>query len=89
LHARRLTVTVVTVLLLTDLTTGTGRFNLVQGFVGTTIAIAASVSTGSTGFIFEHFGQLYGFLILAGAATATIALLWTAMPETKPGKYLD
>jgi hypothetical protein len=32
---------------------------------------------------------LYGFVILAGAATAAAGLLWTAMPETKPGKYLD
>ena len=46
-------VTVLTILLITDLTTGTGRFNLVRGFVGTGIAIAASISTGVTGFIFE------------------------------------
>ena len=83
------TVTVLTVLVITDLTTGTGRFNLVQGFVGTVIAMAASISTGATGFIFEQVGHLYGFIILAGAATAATGLLWTAMPETKPGKYLD
>ena len=83
------TVTVLTVLVITDLTTGTGRFNLVQGFVGTVIAIAASISTGATGFIFEQVGHRYGFVILAGAATAATGLLWTAMPETKPGKYLD
>ena len=83
------TVTVLTVLVITDLTTGTGRFNLVQGFVGTVIAMAASISTGVTGFIFGQVGHLYGFVILAGAATAATGLLWTAMPETKPGKYLD
>jgi predicted MFS family arabinose efflux permease len=83
------TVTVLTVLVITDLTTGTGRFNLVQGFVGTVIAMAATISTGATGFIFEQVGHLYGFIILAGAATAATGLLWTAMPETKPGKYLD
>ncbi len=82
-------VTVLTVLVITDLTTGTGRFNLVQGFIGTVIAIAASTSTGATGFIFEHSGRLYGFLILAGAAAAATGLLWAAMQETKPGKYLD
>jgi MFS family permease len=82
-------VTVLTVLVVTDLTTGTGRFNLVQGFIGTVIAIAASASTGTTGFIFEHSGRLYGFLILAGAAAAATGLLWTAMQETKPGRYLD
>lgn len=83
------TVTVITVLVITDLTTGSGRFNLVQGFIGTVIAIAASISTGSTGFIFERLGQLPGFFILAAAAAAATGLLWIAMPETKPNKYLD
>jgi len=83
------TVTVLTVLVITDLTTGSGRFNLVQGFIGTIIAIAASISTGATGFIFEQLGHLVGFLILAVAAAAATGLLWIAMPETKPSKYLD
>jgi MFS family permease len=83
------TVTVLTVLMITDLTTGSGRFNLVQGFIGTIIAVAASISTGSTGFIFERLGQLPGFLILAMAAAAATGLLCIAMPETKPNKYLD
>jgi sugar phosphate permease len=77
------------VLVIVDLTTGTGRFNLVQGFVGTIIAVAASLSTGATGFIFDRLGNWQGFLILAAAATAATALLWSGMPETRPGKYLD
>src|SRR5262249_24837040 len=83
------TVTVLTVLVITDLTTGSGRFNLVQGFIGTIIAIAASFSTGTTGLMFEQLGQLAGFLILAAPAAAATGLLWIAMPDTKPGKYLD
>jgi MFS family permease len=82
-------VTVLTILVITDLTTGTGRFNLVRGFVGTVIAIAASISTGITGFIFQDLGNWVGFLILAGFAAAAAALLWLAMPETRPSKYLD
>jgi MFS family permease len=82
-------VTVLTILVITDLTTGTGRFNLVRGFVGTVIAIAASISTGTTGFIFQDLGNWQGFLILAGFAAAAAALLWLAMPETRPTKYLD
>ncbi len=83
-------VTVLTILVVTDLTAGTGRFNLVRGFVGTLIAIAASISTSVTGFMFQllgHDGE--GFLILAGLAAIAAALCWAAMPETKPGKYLD
>ena len=59
------------------------------GFSCTIIAIAASISTRTTGFIFEQVGQLAGFVIfLAAAAAAATGLLWIAMPETKPGKYL-
>jgi MFS family permease len=82
-------VTVLTVLVITDLTTGTGRFNLVRGSVGTLLAIAASISTTATGFIFEGLGQWAGFLILAAVSAVATALLWAAMPETVPTKYLD
>jgi MFS family permease len=82
-------VTVLTILVVTDLTTGTGRFNLVRGFVGTLIAIAASISTTVTGFMFQTLGHWEGFLILAGIALGAAVLLWAAMPETKPGEYLD
>jgi MFS family permease len=82
-------VTVLTILVITDLTTGTGRFNLVRGAVGTLIAIAASISTTATGFLFEGLGQWEGFLILAAASAIATALLWAAMPETIPAKYLD
>jgi len=82
-------VTVLTVLMITDMTTGTGRFNLVQGFIGTVIAIAAAISTGASGFVFTRVGHLYGFVILSAAAAAATALLWTALTETKPGEYLD
>jgi hypothetical protein len=34
-------------------------------------------------------GHLYGFLILAAAAVAATVLLWMALTETKPGKYID
>ena len=54
-------VTVVTVLVITDLTTGTGRFNLVRGSIGTVIAVAASVSTTATELFFRHSGIGRGF----------------------------
>jgi MFS family permease len=82
-------VTVLTILVITDLTTGTGRFNLVRGAVGTLMAIAASISTTATGFLFEALGHWEGFLILPAASAIATALLWAAMPETKPAKYLD
>jgi MFS family permease len=82
-------VTVITVLMIADLTAGTGRFNLVQGFIGTVIAIAAAISTGTSGFIFEQLGRSSGFLMLGAAAAAATLLFWVGLTETKPGKYID
>ena len=82
-------VTVITVLMIADLTTGTGRFNLVQGFIGTIIAIAAGTSTGVSGFVFERVGHWPGFVILSTAALAATVLLWMGLTETKPGTYID
>src|SRR5215467_6894871 len=79
------TVTVLTVLMVADMTTGTGRFNLIQGFIGTVIAIAAAISTGASGFVFDRLGHLSGFLILGAAAAAATVLFWAALTETKPG----
>jgi hypothetical protein len=38
---------------------------------------------------FEGLGHWEGFLILAAASAIATALLWAAMPETIPAKYLD
>lgn len=80
---------VLTVLVITDLTTGTGRFNLAQGVVGAMTGLAASLSTIATGYLFQNIGNTDGFLAItavAGAATGLIALF---VSETKPSDYLD
>jgi MFS family permease len=76
-------VTVLTILVITDLTTGTGRFNLVRGAIGTLIAIAASISTTATGFLFEALGNWEGFLILTAASAIATALLWLEIARDK------
>jgi MFS family permease len=81
--------TVLTILIITDLTTGTGRFNLAQGAVGTIIGIAAAISTAATGFIVNQLGDVVGFLTMAAAAATAVALAWALLPETKPAEYLD
>jgi len=78
---------VLTVLVITDLTAGTGRFNLAQGAVGTMIGIAASASTLATGFLFQGIGSDGGFLIIAAVAGAATALIWMYISETKPTTY--
>src|SRR5713101_1443004 len=82
-------ITVLTILVITDLTTGTGRFNLAQGVVGTLTGVAAATSTAVSGFIVSRCGDWVGFASLATATVAGLALVWTALPETKPAEYID
>jgi MFS family permease len=74
---------VLTALIVADLTNGTGRFNLAQGFVGTLAGIGATLSTTFFGLIVANFGSAIGFLSIAAAALTTVALAWLLMPETK------
>ncbi len=80
---------VLTVIVIADLTAGTGRFNLAQGAVGAMIGIAASVSTLITGFFFQGFGAASGFIAIAAVAGAATALVWIFASETKPADYPD
>jgi MFS family permease len=75
---------VLTALVIADITTGTGRFNLAQGVVGTASGIGASISTTLSGFIAERLGQSAGFLCI----TAT-ALLATMVVTTSPCRCLS
>jgi MFS family permease len=82
-------VTVLTLLIVTDLTTGTGRFNLAQGVLGAMRGVAAAIGTASVGFIVQQFGDLTGFLLMAAGPAVGAVVIWTLLPETKPAKYLD
>ena len=83
------TIGVLTVIVITDLTAGTGRFNLAIGAIGALNGIAAAISTGATGFLFQHFGPHIGFVPLAVVALAGTGLVWVFLSETKPEKYED
>ena len=74
---------VLTALIVADLTNGTGRFNLAQGFVGMLAGIGATLSTTFFGLIVGNFGSAIGFLSIAAVALATVFLAWLLMPETK------
>lgn len=75
---------VVSLLVIADLTRGTGRYNLTQGALGTAVGIGASLSTAFAGFLVHRFGYSAGFLSLAGIAAIAVVVLWLAMPETRP-----
>ena len=74
---------VVSVLVIADLTKGTGRFNLTLGAVTTAVGIGAALSQSIAGGIVHGYGYHAGFLFLAAVAAVALIILWTAMPETR------
>ena len=78
---------VVSVLVVADLTQGTGRFNLTLGAISTAVGSGASLSQVIAGSIVRHFGYNAGFLFLAAIASAAFGTLYFLMPETR-GKRL-
>ena len=71
-----------TPLIISDIMRGTGRFNLAQGAVATTMGIGASVSALVAGVSVDHFGYSVSFLALGVAAIAFLAF-FGFMPETR------
>ena len=74
---------VVSVLVIADLTQGSGRFNLALGAITTAVGIGAALSQAIAGGLVHHFGYRTGFLFLAGVAWAALAILYFWMPETR------
>jgi MFS family permease len=73
---------VVSVLVIADLTQGTGRFNLTLGAITTAVGIGASLSQAIAGSIVHKLGYNAGFLFLGAIAAAAWAILYLFMPET-------
>jgi MFS family permease len=74
---------VVSVLVIADLTRGTGRFNLTLGAISTAVGIGASLSQVIAGSIVHHFGSNVGFLFLGTVASVALGILYFFMPETR------
>jgi MFS family permease len=80
---------VVSVLVIADLTQGTGRFNLTLGAISTAVGIGAALSQVIAGSIVDHFNFNVGFLFLGAVATAAFAILYFLMPETRTRQFLE
>jgi predicted MFS family arabinose efflux permease len=74
---------VVSILVIADLTRGTGRFNLTQGLIATAVGIGASLSQTVAGAIVKHVGYNMGFTFLAIVAAVALIIFWSLMPETR------
>ena len=72
-----------TPLVIADIMRGSGRFNLAQGAVATTMGIGASISALFAGELVDHFGYGASFLVLGAAAAAAFLVFFAFMPETR------
>ena len=80
---------VVSVLVIADLTQGSGRFNVTLGAISTAVGIGAALSQAIAGTIVHHFSFNAGFLFLAAIAAAAFTILYFYMPETRDNSFLN
>ncbi|XGV96648.1 MAG: MFS transporter [Leptolyngbya sp. BL-A-14] len=74
---------VLLVVVVADLTKGTGRFNLAQGGLYTMIGIGAALSNLAIGLLVKVTGFGVGFFTLSTIAAMGMLWLWLTVPETK------
>ncbi|WP_338801640.1 MFS transporter [Pseudomonas sp. RSB 5.4] len=65
-----------------DLTLGTGHFNISLGALSTVFGLGAALSSSVAGIVLQEAGYNAAFLTLAVIAGLAFVLLWLAVPET-------
>jgi MFS family permease len=73
-------------LVVSDITKGTGRFNLSMGVIGLAIGGGATLSTEIAGLVADRFHTDAAFGALAAVGVVVFLLLWWWMPETRDSK---
>ena len=79
---------VIAIIIASDLTRGTGRFNLAQGLVALSTGIGAALSNLVAGYVVQYLGYPAGFLFLAGIAVCAMAFFALFMPEPGPARLV-
>ncbi|MDB4973472.1 MAG: hypothetical protein JWN48_1813 [Myxococcaceae bacterium] len=74
---------VVSVLMIADLTRGSGRFNVAQGALNTAVGIGAGVSNLVTGLVVAHAGADTALRMLSAVALLALLWFWRMVPETR------
>lgn len=80
---------VIAIVMVSDLTKGTGRFNFFQGLVALCTGIGAALSNLIAGSIVKSWGYNAGFLSLSLLSVAGLIFFWLFMPETKDVNSLE
>jgi predicted MFS family arabinose efflux permease len=73
---------VLSILVVSDLTRGSGLFNTTQGAIATAVGLGSSLSNAFAGGIVQRSSYNTAFLILAGIAVLAVGVLWGFVPET-------
>ena len=73
---------VLSVIVVADLTQGTGRYNLLLGIITTAQSIGAALSNLASGYIVNAWGFNAGFLFLAVLAFVAFLTYLALVPET-------
>ena len=79
----------VSILVVADLTQGSGRFNLTLGAISTAVGMGASCSQFIAGSIVHHFRSSTGFLFLSGIALVALGILYFLMPDTRGKSFRE
>ena len=75
---------VLAILIVSDLTTGTGLFNTTQGAIATAVGLGSSLSNAFAGSLLQRTSYNVAFLTLAALAVVALVVLWCFVPETGP-----
>lgn len=73
---------VLSILIVSDLTSGSGLFNTTQGAIATAVGLGASLSNAFAGMLLQQTSYHVAFLTLAALAVVALAVLWFFVPET-------
>ena len=74
---------VTSVLIIADLTKGTGNFNAAQGAIASAQGIGSFTSNSAAGLIARHAGPNTAFLTLAAVAAFGLVFSWRFFDETR------
>ncbi len=75
---------VVLILMMSDLSYGTGYFNLLQGTVYAAVGLGVAASSVIAGYMIDRFGYTASFLTLAAIGAFATVYCWKALPESTP-----
>lgn len=80
---------VVSILMMADLSRGTGHFNFLQGTVYAAMGIGLTLSNFLSGHVVSHFGYKSGFLFLAAIGTVSSFFFYKFVNETSEKRHIN